>query len=354
MIEKFIISLRKKSETKLDKLILDNCPHNISLSRTKIQDLIKRNMIIDSKKLNTLSLKTKTDDLEQVTIYLDNTSQKKLLPENLDVQVVFEDDSLAVINKPADMVVHPVTSSQSGTLVNFLIFKYRDTLPIISDKFRPGIVHRLDKDTSGLIVIAKTLVSANSLVAQFKSRQVKKFYLALCIGNPLEKLNKIITKPGVKILEDNSIEVKTYIRRNRTNREIMEVNNKAGKLAISRFSIQRVYDLGKNQKLCLVGCEIETGRTHQIRVHAKLIGCPIFGDELYKSQRNEELNVEKTVLSFWNIYRLRQMLHSRELSITHPVSGKSLFFRGDFPPDLSNILLELNKYKIADKMDKLV
>lgn len=345
MVEKFIISLRKKSEKKLDKLIIDNCPPNLSLSRTKIQDLIKRNMIFDPKKLNILTLKTKTDDLEQIIIYLDDTHQKNLLPENLDVPIVFEDDSLAVLNKPSNMVVHPVKSSQSGTLVNFLIFKYQDTLPIIYDKFRPGIVHRLDKDTTGLIVIAKTQSCAESLIAQFKNRQVKKFYLALCIGNPLEKLNQIISKPGVKILKNNSIEVRTYIRRNRANREIMEVNNQTGKLALSRFSIQTVYYLGENQKLSLIGCEIETGRTHQIRVHAKFIGCPIFGDDLYKSRIKQELNVEKTVLSFCNVQRFRQMLHSHELSITHPESGKRLFFRGDFPPDFSNILLKLDKYK---------
>ena len=210
-------------------------------------------MIFDPKKLNFLTLKTKTDDLEQIIIYLDDTHQKNLLPENLDVPIVFEDDSLAVLNKPSNMVVHPVKSSQSGTLVNFLIFKYQDTLPIIYDKFRPGIVHRLDKDTTGLIVIAKTQSCAESLIAQFKNRQVKKFYLALCIGNPLEKLNQIISKPGVKILKNNSIEVRTYIRRNRANRETMEVNNQTGKLAVSRFSIQTVCYLGENQKLSLIG-----------------------------------------------------------------------------------------------------
>ena len=132
MVEKFIISLRKKSEKKLDKLIIDNCPPNLSLSRTKIQDLIKRNMIFDPKKLNALTIKTKTEGLKQILMYLDDKPQKILFPENLDVQIVFEDSSLAVLNKPANMVVHPVKSSQSGTLVNFLIFKYHDTLPIIS------------------------------------------------------------------------------------------------------------------------------------------------------------------------------------------------------------------------------
>ena len=210
--------------------------------------------------------------MEQIIIYLDDTHQKDLLPENLDVPIVFEDDSLAVLNKPPNMVVHPVKYSQTGTLVNFLILKYRDTLPIIYDKFRPGIVHRLDKDTTGLIIIAKTQSCAESLIAQFKNRQVKKFYLALCIGNPLEKLNQIIGKPGVKILKDNSIEVKTYIRRNRANREIMEVNNQTGKLAVSRFSIQTVYYLGENQKLSLIAARLKRGELIKLGCMLSLLG----------------------------------------------------------------------------------
>ena len=345
MFEKYIISLTNKTEKKLDKLILENCPPSLSLSRTKIQDLIRRNMVLDSQKHNMLTLKTKTDDLEQIILCLDKHPEGDVIPEDLDVPIVFEDNSLVVFNKPSNMVVHPVKSLQCGTLVNFLIHKYQDSLPKIYDKFRPGIVHRLDKDTSGLIVIAKTEVSAKSLIGQFKSRQVKKIYLALCLGNPLENLSKIVSKPGVNILEDNSIEIKTYIRRNKNNREIMENNTDNGKLAISRFSVQKVYDLGKDKKLSLVGCEIETGRTHQIRVHAKLIGCPIFGDTLYKLRRKEDFMVEKTILSSFKLTRLRQMLHAHELSFTHPKSGQSIFLRGELPPDFLNLLSNLEKYE---------
>ncbi len=346
MIEKFIISLTKKSERKLDKLILQNCPTSLSLSRTKIQDLIKRKMIFDPRKRDALTSKTKTYGLEQVILYLDNHLQRHLTPEALDVPIVFEDESLVVLNKPANMVVHPVKPSQCGTLVNFLVYKYQDKLPTIYDNLRPGIIHRLDKDTSGLIVVAKTGMCANSLIGQFKSRQVKKGYLALCIGNPVENLNKIICKPGISILEDNSIEVKTYIRRNKTNREIMEVSSDQGKLAISRFNVQVIYDLGKNQKLSLVSCEIKTGRTHQIRVHAKFIGHPVFGDKLYKLRRKENFEVEKTILSLCDSdTRLRQMLHAHELSILHPERGKSLSFRADLPSDFSYFLSKLSKYK---------
>ena len=346
MIEKFIISLTKKSERKLDKLILENCPPNLSLSRTKIQDLIRQKMVFDPRKDDALTLKSKTNDIEQVILHVDKDLQKNLIPEDLEVPIVFEDKSIVVFNKPANMVVHPVKSSQYGTLVNFLIYKYQDSLPTIYDRFRPGIIHRLDKDTSGLIVIAKTAFCADSLIAQFKSREVKKVYLALCIGNPVENLNKIICKPGVTILEDNSIEVKTYIRRNKTNREIMEVNSDQGKLAISRFSVRTIYDLGKYQKLSLVSCEIETGRTHQIRVHAKLIGTPIFGDKLYKLKRKEDFEVVKTVVSLCDDdRRLRQMLHAHELSILHPESGETLSFRADLPPDFSYFLSKLSEYK---------
>ena len=347
MTEKFIISLTKKSERRLDKLILENCPPNLSLSRTKVQDLIKRKMIFDPQKQNALTLKTKTDDLMKVILYFDRHLRRTLMAEDLDVPIVFEDNSLVVFNKPPNMVVHPVKSSQRGTLVNFLIYKFQDTLPITSDRFRPGIVHRLDKDTSGLIVVAKTKLSADSLIKQFKSRNVKKVYLALCIGNPLENLNKIISKPGINMLADNILEVKTYIKRNKINREMMEVSSDDGRLAKSRFTIQTVYDLGENQKLSLVSCEIETGRTHQIRVHAKFIECPIVGDKLYRLRRKEDVDMKKTILSFLDGTRSRQMLHAHELSIVHPESSETLFFKGILPLDFSNLLMNLSKYKTS-------
>ena len=146
----------------------------------------------------------------------------------------------------------------------------------------------------------------------------------------------------------------------------MENNTDNGKLAISRFSVQTVYDLGKDKKLSLVGCEIETGRTHQIRVHAKLIGCPIFGDTLYKLGRKEDFMVEKTILSSFKLTKLRQMLHAHELSFAHPKSGQSIFLRGELPPDFLNLLSNLenirpviicNQYKkclIHLKSDKFV
>ena len=347
MTEKFIISLTKKSERRLDKLILENCPPNLSLSRTKVQDLIKRKMIFDPQKQNALTLKTKTDDLMKVILYFDRHLRRTLMAEDLDVPIVFEDNSLVVFNKPPNMVVHPVKSAQRGTLVNFLIYKFQDTLPITSDRFRPGIVHRLDKDTSGLIVVAKTKLSADSLIKQFKSRNVKKVYLALCIGNPLENLNKIISKPGINMLADNILEVKTYIKRNKINREMMEVSSDEGRLAKSRFTVQTVYDLGENQKLSLVSCEIETGRTHQIRVHAKFIECPIVGDKLYKLRRKEDVDMKKTILSFLDGTRSRQMLHAHELSIVHPESSETLFFKGILPLDFSNLLMNLSKYKTS-------
>ena len=143
-------------------------------------------------KKDVLTSKTKTNDIEKVFLYVDNELQKSLIPEDLEVPIVFEDRSLVVFNKPTNMVVHPVKSSQRGTLVNFLIYKYQNKLPTTSDQFKTRNIHRLDKDTSGLIVIAKTAFCANALITQFKSREVKKIYLALCIGNPVDNFNKII------------------------------------------------------------------------------------------------------------------------------------------------------------------
>ena len=164
----------------------------------------------------------------------------------------------------------------------------------------------------------------------------------------MDNLKKIICKPGVDLLEDNSIEVKTYIQRNKTNRETMEVKSYQGKLAISRFRVQTIYDLGKDQKLSLVSCEIETGRTHQIRVHAKYIESPIFGDKLYKLNRREDHELERFVLSLCDDDRkLRQMLHAHELSIRHPESQEILSFRADLPSDFSYFLSKLSKYKTS-------
>ena len=128
---------------------------------------------------------------------------------------------------------------------------------------------------------------------------------------------------------------------------MMEVDSSHGKLAISRFTVQTVYALGENQKLSLVRCEIETGRTHQIRVHARLIECPIVGDKLYKLRRKEDVDVKKTILSMLDGKRLRQMLHAHELSIVHPESCKTSFFKGILPYDFSNLLSNLGKYKIS-------
>ena len=139
---------------------------------------------------------------------------------------------------------------------------------------------------------------------------------------------------------------KTYIG-NKVKRNLLKEPSQLAKLLdfLLREDVKTIYDLGEHQKLSLISCEIETGRTHQIRVHAKLIGCPIFGDKLYKLRRIEDLDVEKTILSLWDGTRLRQMLHAHELSFVHPKSRRRLFFRGNLPLDFSNLLSDLNKYK---------
>ncbi len=347
MTEKFIIDLKNKSERKLDKLIQDNCPSHLSLSRTKIQELIRKSKVFDAEHYTPLTKKDKTDDLEQVIIHYENYFKDGIPPQKLDVPIVFENKSIVIFNKPPNMIVHPVKSFQRDTLVNFLIYKYQDTLPYVFDKFRPGIVHRLDKDTSGLIVIAKTEFGANSLVQQFKNRQVKKVYLALCIGNPLDNLGKIVSLPGISILKDNIIEVQSLIGRNKYNREMMDANVYNGRLALSRFSVRKVYQLSETKKLSLLSCEIETGRTHQIRVHSKFIGHPIFGDKLYKSRKKDELDIEKALSPLFLDGRTRQMLHANRLSILNPQSNKILSFECDLPNDFSDFLLNLNKYRVS-------
>ena len=346
MIEKLIINLKRKSETKLDKLILANCPSNLSLSRTKIQELIKNKKVFEPKYHTPLTLKNKTDKLKQVVLYCENILNRNIYPQKLNVPIIFEDEYLAVFNKPSNMVVHPTQFSQRNTLVNFLIFRYRDTLPIVYDELRPGIVHRLDKDTSGLIVVAKNKFCAESLVSQFKGRKVKKVYSALCIGNPLENLSKIVCKQGISVLENDIIEVKTLIGRNKNNREIMDANFDHGKSAISRFSVCAVYKLSEYDTLSLISCEIETGRTHQIRAHARFIGHPIFGDKLYKIGKKLDTSVQGALSSLGNTGIERQMLHASKLTIAHPMNEESLSLKCNLPADFTDLLSSLRNKEI--------
>lgn len=272
-----------------------------NISRTRIQKLIKKGLIlVNNKKKKARYLLNKDD---RINITIPKPKEIELLPENIQVDILYEDKYLIVVNKPQGMVVHPAPSHCSGTLVNALLY-HTDKLSTIGDPIRPGIVHRLDKDTSGLLVVAKDNYSHKFLINQFKERQVKRRYITLVHGR-VKNNSGIINKP---------------IGRDVNNRRRMWINYKNGKEAISSYKvIERLKDY------TFLEVDLKTGRTHQIRVHLSYINHPILGDSLYSHNRNK---------SFKN----KQLLHALGLGFIHPVIRKYMEFETDIPNKFMEII----------------
>ncbi len=228
-------------------------------------------------------------------------------PENIALDIVFEDEDFAIINKPQGMVVHPAPGSYNHTLVNALLFHF-EGLSSGSEKIRPGIVHRIDKDTSGLLVVAKNDKAHASLASQIAEHSCFRHYVALLEGN----------------LKEDEGTIDTFIGRSESDRKIMAVKNE-GKRAVTHFKVLERY-----QGYTLVEFVLETGRTHQIRVHSKYIGHPIVGDKTY-GIKNQKFNLEG------------QLLHAYKIELTHPSTGNRLTFECKLPDYFENILSKLKK-----------
>ncbi|MBU1344343.1 MAG: RluA family pseudouridine synthase [Proteobacteria bacterium] len=244
-----------------------------------------------------------------------------ILPEKIPLDIAFEDDHILVINKEPGMVVHPAPGNLSGTLVNGLLFHDPKIVGAGDDRFRSGIVHRLDKDTSGLMVVAKTKQALEFLQKEFKQRRVQKKYLALVSGN----------------LPDDTGEINLPIGRHPVKRKIMAINHEEGKPARTIWKVKKYY-----KNACLVEALLKTGRTHQIRVHFYAIDHPLIGDLVYQPRRYRKIKKKAAP---------RQMLHSFQLAFSHPYSGIKMFFKAELPQDflLTLSLLESSGLVCRDK-----
>ena len=269
-------------------------------TRTRIQQLIKDKNITVNGKATKSSYKIEEND--EIAIEVPEAETTEIKPENIKIDIVYEDSDIAVINKQAGLVVHPAHGHYSGTLVNAILYHIKD-LSGINGEIRPGIVHRLDKDTSGLIVIAKNDKVHTALTEMFQEKKIRKTYLAILKG----KLNKTEGK------------VVTQIGRDKNDRKKMTVIDDAakGKNAITNYRV-----ISQNNLFTLVKVNIETGRTHQIRVHMRYLGYPILGDSVYGRKDNEK----------------RQMLHAYKLEFLHPVTGHQMEFTGEIPEDFQKAL----------------
>ena len=296
-----------------------------SLSRTRIKNLIlKKNLKLNNQILISPSKKVSTGD--QLSLKIPEPKLASIKPYNFKLNIIYEDKDILIINKPAGIVIHPGAGNYDNTIVNALMNYCGGNLSNIGDELRPGIVHRIDKDTSGLIVIAKNNFAHENLSIQFSKHSIKRVYQLLIWG-------KLRPQTGT---------IKTLIKRSTKNRQLMEVGSTKGKIAITNYKTLEVFENNKTPTLSLVECKLETGRTHQIRVHMSYKGNNILGDKKYKKKfkkfKNIDPELEKLILNLD-----RQFLHAKTLGFTHPVNGKEIEFSSFLPQELENILKMLRK-----------
>ncbi len=318
-----IIEFDNDTKTRLDLFIAQHLSYN----RSKIAKCIESGFVLVNNKIQKTSYKLKKQDkievlLDKIESFLNPS--KTLVPYDFSLNIVFEDDSLAVINKPKNLLVHPTKFDDNKTLVNALIYRYGNNLTTLGGIMRPGIVHRLDKNTAGLMMIAKTDAAYKNLACQIREKKAKRKYLAIALGQFNQK-EGIIDKPLVHYINNN---VKMTIAENNE--------------GLSALTCYKVIDQYKGA--ALVELELKTGRTHQIRAHLASINHPVFGDSLYKAKsflRNE----------FYNLKTQEQLLQSYYLSFNHPITNEVLEFQlkeNDFSEDFIKVLNFLRSKNINE------
>ena len=302
MTEKYTLKVTD-SDIRLDKYISE---HIENLSRTRVKELIKEKNILVNKKQEKVSYKVQAGD--EISVTVPAVKPLDLTPENIPLDIVYEDDDVIVVNKPQGMVVHPSAGHPDHTLVNALLYHTRN-LAASPEGFRPGIVHRIDKDTSGLLMIAKNSQARESLEKQLANKTNERYYLAIVHGNFGEENGKIDAPIG----------------RNPNDRKKMAVVEN-GKNAVTHFKV-----LEQFKNYSLIKCKLETGRTHQIRVHLSYIGHPVAGDPLYGPKKT--------------LKGSGQFLHAEVLCFKHPKTGKQLTFEVKPPKIFEDTLNELRREK---------
>lgn len=310
MTERILSITADQDGDRLDRFLASALP---DLSRTQLQRLIEDGFVTVDNAVASKAGRRLTGG-ERIVVRVPPPAPTDLLPESISLNVIYEDDDLIVIDKPAGMVVHPSAGHASGTLANAVLGHDPD-IEGVGDEARPGIVHRLDKDTSGLIVVAKNDQAHRYLQTQFKDRTTRKIYLALVVGRPKTQVGRIEAPIG----------------RDLKNRQRMAVVSEAkGREAITEYRVRESF-----KNYTLIEAEPKTGRTHQIRVHFAFLGCPLAGDALYATRQS--INVKPAGLS-------RHFLHAHRLTLLLP-SGEERTFESPLPNDLESILRELREIK---------
>ena len=294
--------------------------NEIQISRTRIKNLIlNRKLKFNNKILQDPSKRISIGDILELTIPEPKKASLKAFDYKLDI--IYEDDDLIVLNKPAGIVMHPGAGNFDNTIVNALMNYDKNSLSNIGDELRPGIVHRIDKNTSGLVVIAKNNQTHEHLSIQFNKHSIIRVYELLIWG-------KIRPSKG---------KIETLITRSSKNRQMMEVSNTKGKKAITNYKTIETFENKNTPTLSLLECKLETGRTHQIRVHMNYLGNSIVGDDKYKKKFKKIKNIEPLLEK--NLINLnRQFLHAKTIGFIHPKKNEEMIFNSILPQELEIIL----------------
>ena len=325
-MKKNINFIVKETENNLRVDVLINKREEL-ISRTRIKNLIlKEKLKLNNEIITSPSKKVLTGD--ELSLQIPEPEEASLKPYNFKLEIIHEDDDLLVINKPAGIIMHPGAGNYDKTLVNALVNYNKNSLSNIGDELRPGIVHRIDKNTSGLVVIAKNNETHENLSKQFNDHSITRIYQLLIWGK----------------LRPSSGRIDTYIARSSKNRQLMEVSRSKGKRAITNYKTIEIFENDKTPTLSLVECKLETGRTHQIRVHMTYMGNSIVGDDKYKKKYKKVKNIEiglDSLISKLN----RQFLHAKTLGFVHPKTTEEMIFSSVLPKELNNLLKMLKNTK---------
>ena len=332
LYERFVFNTDKGQEPyRIDKFLMNRIE---GATRNKLQQAINAGLVLVNGKEVKQNYKIKA--LDQIIVYSDlSPDSTDVVPENIPLNIVFEDDDIIMINKPAGMVVHPGSGNYNGTLLNGIAYHLQQKNPTISEETLPrfGLVHRIDKNTSGLLVLAKTDKAMRLLAKQFYDHTVKRQYLALVWGD----------------VKDDAGTIKAHVGRNLRYRKLFEAYPEGdhGKEAVTHFKVMERFNY-----VTLVQCVLETGRTHQIRVHMKHIGHPLFNDDFYGGDKI----VKGTIFSKYkqfvdNCFTIcpRQALHAKTLGFVHPSTEKEIFFETDLPDDIARVIEKWREYSKTRK-----
>jgi 23S rRNA pseudouridine1911/1915/1917 synthase len=320
---------------RLDKALARDVPEEAHLSRSRLMRLIAEGAV----RLNgtpVTDARAKVEEGDMIAITVEEAAEVATAPEAIALDIRYEDADLIVIDKPAGMVVHPAPGSPGGTLVNALLHHFGGNLSGVGGEKRPGIVHRIDKDTSGLLVVAKSDAAHHGLADQFAAHTVDREYTAICHGMPDPADPRLNGVKGVNFEGGGVLKITTHLARHKTDRQRQAVLFQGGRHAVTRVRVEE--PLGPVTR---VTCRLEAGRTHQIRVHMAHVGHALVGDPVYGGRRKVSDKVLGADLAEAINRFPRQALHAARLGFVHPVTGESLSFEADLPDDMADLLAAL-------------